>query len=141
MGAEMKVSELLDIVTPRLVGSSGIACSFIEALRLAHLAIVNRLAQTRSDVLVEEIVVSISAGKDTGYLPDEFQSLSRRPQIVGGEFLSAPLSSDTSSLETPGTPRFFRIVGKLIVGVVEFNLAFAENGCGPIRVRTDVTFV
>ncbi|CAB4211896.1 hypothetical protein UFOVP1419_46 [uncultured Caudovirales phage] len=113
MGAEMTLQELLDIIEPSMPGTEA-TCSFVEAVRLAHTAIINRLVQVRSDALVQEITVDVAAGEDIGYLPDEFLSLSRRPQIVGGAFLNMLTSNDTSGLETAAVPAFYRVVGKLI---------------------------
>ena len=68
----------------------------------------------RSDALVEIITVDIPADDDIGYLPDEYMSLSHRPQIAGGAFLTLLTSNDTTGLETPGAPRYYQIVGKLL---------------------------
>ncbi|MFZ4856140.1 MAG: hypothetical protein ACOYL3_07060 [Desulfuromonadaceae bacterium] len=109
----MTLQELLEIIEPSMPGIEA-TCSFTEAVRLTHTAIINRLVQLRSDALVEELTTDIVSGDDLGYLPDEFMSLSRRPQIVGGAFLNMLTSNDTSALETAAVPRFYRIVGKLI---------------------------
>ena len=109
----MKLEELLDIIEPSMPGMEP-TCSLVEAVRLAHTAIVNRLMQVRSEALVEEVLVDIPADDDIGYLPDEFHSLYRRPQIVGGSFLAALTSSDTSGMETAATPRYYQVVGKLL---------------------------
>jgi len=110
----MILSDLFNIAAPYLTGATP-PCSLIEAVRLVHTGIVNHLLQVKGDALVEEVQVSVGAGDDTGYLPDEFLSLCRRPQIVGGSFLSVITSSDTSAMETAGTPTKYEIIGKLIV--------------------------
>ncbi len=109
----MTLQELLDIIEPSMPGTEA-TCSFVEAVRLTHIAIINRLLQLRSDALVQEVDVDIAAGDDTADLPDEFMSLSRRPRIIGGAFLNMLTSNDTSALETAATPAFYRIIGKVI---------------------------
>lgn len=109
----MTLQELLDIIEPSMPGTEA-TCSFVEAVRLTHTAIINRLVQLRSDALVQEITADIVTGDDIAYLPDEFISLSRRPQIVGGSFLNALTSNDTSGLEVAAIPRYFRAIGKLL---------------------------
>lgn len=109
----MKLSELFDIIEPSMPGMEP-TCSLVEAVRLTHMAVINRLIQARSDALVEELLVDVPANDDIGYLPDEFMSLARRPQIVGGAFLNELQSNDTSALETAATPSYYKIVGKLV---------------------------
>jgi hypothetical protein len=131
----MTLQELLDIVEPSMPGMNP-ACSFVEAVRLTHTTIINRLVQVRSDALVQEITVDIATGEDIGYLPDEFMSLSRRPQIVGGAFLNMLTSNDTSALETAAVPSFYRIVGKLIQVFPPTNAAITIKMLA--RLRLDV---
>lgn len=109
----MKLEELLDIIEPSMPGMEP-TCSLVEATRLTHTAIINRLLQVKSDVLVEELLIAVPANDDIGHLPDDYQSLARRPQIVGGDFLTVLTSSDTSALETAGTPKYYQIIGKLL---------------------------
>lgn len=109
----MKLEDLLDIVEPSMPGMEP-TCSLVEAVRLTHTAIINRLLQVQSDVLVEELSIAVPVNDDIGLLPDGYQSLARRPQIVGGGFLNALTSSDTSALETAGTPKYYQIIGKLL---------------------------
>jgi hypothetical protein len=106
----MTLDDLLEIIEPSMPGMEP-TCSLVEAVRLAHTAIVNRLVQIRSDALVEELLIDIPAGDDIGYLPDDFISLYRRPQIVGGSFLKF---FDTEPATTAGTPTGYNIIGKLI---------------------------
>lgn len=109
----MTFEELVEIIEPSMPGFEA-TCSLVEAVRLTHTAIVNRLLQVRGDALVEELSLPVLAGDDLCHLPDGFQSLVRRPQIVGGNFLSALTSSDTSALETPGDPLYYVVIGKLM---------------------------
>lgn len=135
----MTLAELLDIIEPSMPGTEA-TCSLVEAVRLTHTAIVNRLVQLRSDALVQEITADISSGDDLGYLPDEFMSLSRRPQIVGGSFLNMLTSNDTSTLETAAVPRFYQVVGKLIQVFPPTNANISIKMLARIRPDAPVEF-
>lgn len=109
----MNLQDLFSFVMPSLAGMEP-TCSLVKAVNLTHNAIISRLTQIRSDVLVEEALIDIAAGDGYGYLPDEFISLSRRPQIVGGGFMTVLPTSDTSNMEIPATPRYYLISGRLL---------------------------
>ena len=110
----MKLIDLLSVAGSVMAGSEP-PCSLVEAVKLVHTAIVNRLVQVRSDALVEELLVDVPANDNAGYLPDEFLSLASRPQIVGGAFISQLPSSDTSTLEIAGTPKYYQVIGKALL--------------------------
>jgi hypothetical protein len=108
----MTVIELMGIVLPRVTGTP--TCTLFEALRELLAIISNRLLLARSDLLREELSVNFSSTRANVTLYPEFQSMSERPYVVGKRPLNPLGRMDKSSLQTPGEPKYYDMVGKTL---------------------------
>jgi hypothetical protein len=142
----MKVSDLFNTVLQNLRGVKP-TCSIADAVRLTHVAIVDRLVKLRSDILLEEVQIDIYANDDIITLPTGFITLFQRPQIVGrGEKLAVVGDIDTSQLQDPGTPRYYRIVGNNLIvyppadADISIKLLVALRPETPVAMTDDLPF-
>lgn len=109
----MTIEELMDSTISRVPAPT---CTIFEAVAGVLNIVVNRLLLKRSDLVQDDLLLYFSTGDSSVPLPREFFSVSDLPRLSGGGSLLPvdPASKTLTSLQTPGTPKYYEQKNKTL---------------------------